>query len=112
MGGSALLERMLEAAPVGIIALDGVGRVLRGNGRAWSALGTDGRSLRGEPLVAQFPEAGRARLERCLAAAHGAGDPSAVIERAAGDEVRWLEIHAVALELETDEPGSLVLVED
>lgn len=109
------LDRLLDYAPIGVVAVDVQGTVMDWNQQAGQILGKGQREAVGSSLLWLFPENERGRLLRCITrgAAATQSSPGEIFARHWGDGTgQFVEVTVAALTARTGEAGALVLLQD
>lgn len=108
------LDRLLDSAPLGVMAMDSRGSIVSWNPRAALYFAMDERAAIGQPVSGVFsgPGAGRIRAlhEACL---RGDEPPLEIVERPALTGIcEYVEITATPIEGASGEIGALLLLQD
>lgn len=109
------LDRLLDYAPIGVVAVDRDGLILAWNRKAGDILGMGEREALGTPLLAVFPDTEQEPLQRLIADCSATAQQSspARFQRLTRDGgQQFVEVTAAALVEQTGEAGALVLVAD
>jgi PAS domain S-box-containing protein len=109
------LDRVLDHAPIGVIALDSNGFILSSNQRAGLILEQSERDLLGAALVNVFPAAQRQELHEALEQISGqrVSEVTEVFARsAANGSEQFVAVTATSLPVEPGERGLLVILQD
>jgi PAS domain S-box-containing protein len=114
-GSTIYLDRLLEYAPIAVVALDTEGRIQAWNRRAVSMFGYGEREVLGTPLAKLFPAPEQKKLGRFLAgptADEAALEPIVLQLQRASGELLFVQCTAGPLSGRTGEAGSLIMLQD
>lgn len=109
------LDRLLDSAPIGIVTVDRAGRVVTWNPKAGELLERGERGALGLSLREFFPTAAGDEIGALLTHCRNNEGPCGpvILERARDlDQPQWIEASGVSLPGETEEPPTLVLLQD
>lgn len=109
------LDRLLDHAPIGIVAVDERGLILAWNRKTTEILGRSEREVVGTTLTRLFPEGERGKLERSITGCLISGEQSAsepLRRETAEGRVQFVEATTAALAGRTGERGAMVLIQD
>jgi PAS domain S-box-containing protein len=103
------LDRLLDHAPIGVVAVDRDGLILSWNRKASDILGMGEREALGSSFIALFPKAEQEQLQRLIADCRSMDQPSApaLAQRVTRDGAQqFVQGTVVALVGQTDGPGA------
>lgn len=105
------LEQLMDLIPVGVLGLDGAGRIATWNQAAQQILSIPAGQLQGSHLAGLFDTGDLAGIDAVL---HGGnrGPSTAHVQVGSADETRHVEIVAARVNAPNGQPGSLVMVRD
>jgi PAS domain S-box-containing protein len=109
------LDHILDHAPIGVVVLDAGGYIISSNRRAGQILERRERELMGASLLHVFPEDEHDRLNACLSwpgRADSQSSPEVFARPVRSGETQYVGVTAAALPSETDEPVTLVILQD
>jgi PAS domain S-box-containing protein len=110
---ATVLDRLLELAPVGVLALNAEGHVLVSNPAAQRMLGEVAARLAEGPLASLLPEETREPLRQLLAQASATDAPvKGLLERGKGATAQSLEAMLAPLAVHEGERGFLLILQD
>lgn len=112
---SHYLDQLLDHAPIGVLTVDLTGAILTLNHQAVSTLGISERGALGRPLVEQFPQRERARLEALIKRTfkERARHDREIFEiDTSGQALRFLEITLAPLSYRTGQRGAMLILQD
>ena len=109
------LDRLLDHAPIGVVAVDERALILAWNRKTGEILGKSEREMVGTPLVCLFPEGERGKLERSITGCLISGEQSTseILRRVTAEgRLQFVEVTAAALARHTGERRAMVLIQD
>lgn len=109
------LGRLLDHAPIGVVAVDDAGCVLAWNPKAGEIFGKSEREMLGRSMAPLFPEREQQKWRRLIEEGLSAPKkiPYEIIEREREEGTRqWVELRAAALGGRTGEPGWMIILQD